>query len=186
MKKQMRISKFLSYILRHDPIAINSALDGAGFLKIDLKELVRRMQELKQFHDITINESDIYEVVDQDTKGRYEIINDKIRARYGHSIDGIRIFLHENEVPERLFHGTVEENLPKILKDGLKPMGRNLVHLTETIKDAISTGKRHGKKVILLEINVKGAIKENINFWKPGKNVYTSLNVPAKFISIKD
>ncbi|NHI94653.1 MAG: RNA 2'-phosphotransferase [Candidatus Lokiarchaeota archaeon] len=184
MKKEIRISKFLSYVLRHNPNAINSTLDNFGYLQIKLDELINRMRQLKQFTNFNLNKSDIINIVENDPKGRYEIQDDKIRARYGHSIDGIRLFLSENEVPPILFHGTIKENVPKILKAGLKPMKRNLVHLTETINDAILTGRRHGQNVVLLSINAKEAIKENVKIWKPGKNVYTVLEIPAKFISI--
>ena len=63
-------------------------------------------------------------------------------------------------------------------------MGRNLVHLTENETDALNVGRRHGKDVIMLKIDMQEALKENIKFWKPGKNVYTAKSIPAKFISI--
>ena len=184
MKKQTRISKFLSYILRHDPSAINSVVDAHGFLQININELVKRMRDLKQFQNLDIQISDIIDVVNRDSKGRYELVDDKIRARYGHSIDDIHIILNESEVPMILFHGTIKENLAEILEHGLKPMGRNLVHLTETIKDAISTGKRHGQNIVILKIDAKKAVKNDIIIRKPGKNVYTAIRIPAEFISL--
>ena len=181
---KLKISKFLSYILRHHPDTIESSLDEEGYLNIDLDELILRMKTKKKFQDTTLNKSILMEVVNEDAKGRYEITDNKIRARYGHSIDGIFIFLTEKELPNHLYHGTPKKNLDNILKEGLKPMGRNLVHLTEDETDALNVGKRHGKDVILLRIDVKEALKENIKFWKPGKNVYTAKFIPAKFISI--
>ncbi len=179
----LKISKFLSYILRHHPETIGSSLDEEGYLKIDLDELLSRMKVRKEFRDVPLDKSVLFDIVKKDTKGRYEISNNKIRAGYGHSIKGIHVFLTENELPEFLFHGTIKKSLPLILRDGLKPMGRNLVHLTEDLKDAHLVGGRHGKNIIILKIAVKNAIKEGIKFWKPGKNVYTTFSIPPKFIS---
>jgi len=183
---KLKISKYLSYILRHHPEAIGSSLDEEGYLKIDLDELIKRMKTKKKFQGAPLNKSLLMEVVNEDSKGRYQITGNKIRAKYGHSIDGISIFLTENELPSVLFHGTPKKNLDNILIEGLKPMGRNLVHLTENETDALNVGRRHGKDVIMLKIDVQDALKENIKFWKPGKNVYTAKSIPGKFITIKE
>ena len=74
-----KISKTISYALRHNPTQFNVTLDEMGFCKID--DLLDGLKENKINIDISI----IKEIVDSDEKGRYEIVNDKIRALYGHS-----------------------------------------------------------------------------------------------------
>ena len=185
VKKKIRISKFLSYILRHDPSAIKSDLDYEGYLKISLDELVKRMNQKKSFQNMNIEKTDLINIVDNDSKGRFEMSNGRIRAMYGHSVPGIHVYLSKKNLPDKLFHGTIKKNSMLIMQQGLKPMSRNLVHLTENIKDAFITGKRYGRDVVILEINVKGALKENIKFWKPGKNIYTTKYIPKKFIKEK-
>ena len=54
---KFKISKYLSYILRHHPDAIGSSLDEEGYLNIDLGELIFRMKTKKKFQDATLSKS---------------------------------------------------------------------------------------------------------------------------------
>ena len=113
---------------------------------------------------------------------RYEIKGNKIKAIYGHSID-IKYSLEEVTI-EKLYHGTTQEAAEVILTQGLKAMGRNKVHLSTTIEQAIRVGKRRAKTPTILIIDAQSAIDEGITFEKASDKVFLVDFVPPKFIKI--
>lgn len=117
--KKVKISKFMSYILRHNPEKFGLKLDEQGFVEVD--KFVSSVREKIP----SLTKETIIEIIDSSPKRRFEIIGDKIRATYGHSI-AVNLNLPEVEPPEVLYHGTPRNSLPGILKEGLKPMGRQL------------------------------------------------------------
>ena len=62
-------------------------------------------------------------------KRRHEVVGDRIRALYGHSLPG-KLRRETAKPPAMLFHGTSPEAAEKILREGLKPMRRQYVHLS--------------------------------------------------------
>ncbi len=80
-------------------------------------------------------------------KQRFEIKGDHISARYGHSHDKVQY--PAGEPPAVLYHGTNNKALAAILKEGLKPMGRQYVHLSEGTHFASFAGSRRGELVLL-------------------------------------
>src|ERR1043166_1395919 len=93
-----RLSRFLSFLLRHRPAEYPLAFDRQGFVGWD--ELLRRVQA--RFPDAT--EDDIREIVTATDKQRFELRGDKVRATYGHSFP---IDLEGESVapPEELYYG---------------------------------------------------------------------------------
>ncbi len=82
-KKQLiKISKFMSYVLRHKPGAIGLKLDQDGWAGIE--ELIR----LAPKSGIALTRELLQEVVDTNDKKRFAISEDgvKVRASQGHSI----------------------------------------------------------------------------------------------------
>ncbi|MFW6048565.1 MAG: RNA 2'-phosphotransferase, partial [Candidatus Bipolaricaulota bacterium] len=95
MEKQ-RVSKMMAYLLRHDPSGME--IDRRGF--VSLGKLIEKLQNRWP----ELSKGNVKEIVEEDSKGRYEITEDRIRALYGHSID-VEPDLPEVEV-DVLFHGT--------------------------------------------------------------------------------
>lgn len=139
MNELRRTSKKLSYILRHDPEKFGITLDSEGWASI---EEIERKGGIKR--------GDIYGVVENQKKIRFEIKEGKIRVLYGHSF--IEIPYTPVEPPSVLFHGTTRENALKILEEGLKPMGRHYVHLSVSKEDAYKVGLRRTKKPVIIKI----------------------------------
>ena len=74
-QKTIKISKFLSLILRHKPEMIGIALDPAGWVNVSaLLEGMRR-------HGRGISEAELREVVETDEKKRYSFSEDGLRIR---------------------------------------------------------------------------------------------------------
>lgn len=168
MKNLTKLSKKLAYILRHDPFRFGLKPAKNGFVSI--KELCEKAG---------IKENEIYNLIKNQKKRRFEIKEDQIRALYGHT--AIKINYEEIEPPEILFHGTAERNAEKILKEGLKPMKRHYVHLSQSKEDAFIVGKRHDENPVILEINAKKAFEKGVKFYKAG-DLYLADYIPPEFI----
>lgn len=173
-----KVSKFLSYVLRHHPEKYGLTLDKKGYANLEriLNILDKRFQSKK------ITEDTLKNLIKQSDKNRFEITNDKIRAYYGHSIDK-KIKLNElNKYPRKLYHGTPQNAYNKIKEEGIKKQGRQYVHLSQDIKTAKNVGKRRTKNPVILQIDVIRAKNEGIKFYKSG-DMFLADQIPAKFIS---
>lgn len=170
-----KISKYIAYLLRHEPEDME--VSDEGFL--ELSQLLEKLRDC--WPEIT--RRDIQELVERDPKGRYEISGNRIRARYGHSID-VQPTLNEAEA-DFLFHGTAPKSAENILEEGLKSKGRQKVHLSATVEDAVQVGKRRTENPIILRVDVARAQKEGVNVERASDKVFVADYVPAKFISIE-
>ncbi|KAA0007023.1 MAG: RNA 2'-phosphotransferase [Thermoplasmata archaeon] len=166
------ISKYLSYLLRHNPEDLPISKDGFVPLEKLLKKLKKRFPN--------INKHIIMEIVSQNP--RFEIKNGRIRALYGHTIDvDVKLTVVKNI--KYLYHGTTRQAANKILKEGLKPMKRKKVHLSPSIEQAMKVGMRRARNPVILRIDAESAIREGIIFEKANELVYLSGEIPPKFIS---
>jgi putative RNA 2'-phosphotransferase len=177
MPSRTRVSKLMAYILRHSPEEFGLKPDSRGF--VPLKELVNALRSV--YPDVT--EEFVREIVARDAKGRYEIRDGKIRARYGHSFP-VELNHEEDNEARILYHGTPRRNFKRILKEGLKPMKRQFVHLTTSREEAIETGRRHGRDVVLLVIDADCLRKRGLRIYKAGKNVRIVERVPPECITL--
>lgn len=174
----MRVSKFLSYLLRHNPHKYSLKLDEKGFA--DLEKVVKIVR--KQFPNLKISEGFLTDLIKNSDKKRFEISEGKIRAYYGHSIDKkIRMSPLSNP-PETLYHGTTNKAFKRIQKEGLKSKGRQYVHLSKDITTAKQVGKRRTSDPVILVIEVEKAINDGIVFYKSG-DMYLSEHIPENYIS---
>ncbi|ASJ07802.1 RNA 2'-phosphotransferase [Thermococcus siculi] len=176
--KRTRVSKLMAYILRHAPEEFGLKPDVEGF--VPLRKLVDALRTV--YPDVT--EEFVRRIVENDPKGRYEIRRDKIRARYGHSYP---VSLnHEEDTESRfLYHGTPRRNLPSTLKEGLKPMKRQFVHLSTSRTEALETGRRHGRDVVLLIIDTDCLRRKDLKVYRAGKNVRIVERVPPECITLE-
>jgi putative RNA 2'-phosphotransferase len=151
-------------------------MDSEGFVRIgDL------LKNLRKRYDI--DECFIREVVEKSDRRRFQIVSDKIRAIYGHTIDvGIKFPVDERIRP--LYHGTTMQLASIILNEGLKPMKRRWVHLSATPEIARDVGKRRILNPIILVIDARKTRQEGVKFHKATNQVYLSEEVPSKFIKI--
>ncbi|MFX1315960.1 MAG: RNA 2'-phosphotransferase [Promethearchaeota archaeon] len=173
----IKISKFLAYILRHNPEKFHLKLDLEGFA--DLNTVLKILNTKYQGKEIT--KELIEKIIYNSDKRRFEIVENKIRAYYGHSLKQ-KIKMKEAEIlPPFLFHGTTKYAYEKIIKEGLKSDNRQYVHLSGNVEDAILVGKRRTKNPIILKIDTKTATKEGITFFKSG-DLFLADFIPPSFI----
>ncbi len=173
------ISKFLSYVLRHNPDEIKISLDKEGW--VNLTDLVNNS---KKYAEKSFTKEDIVHVVETNAKQRFQLSDDltQIRANQGHTVE-VFLDLPDSEPPEFLYHGTAERFLEPILKEGLKPMKRHDVHLSYDTKIAVSVGQRYGKPVIL-KIKAKKMFDDGFKFKCTRNNVWLTKSVPPEYFEI--
>jgi len=178
---QVKISKFLSLVLRHSPQTIKLTIDKNGWANIE--ELI---QNTNKYKSLNLTVELLNTIVENDDKQRYIISDDgkRIRANQGHSIK-IDLELEAKTPPDILYHGTADRFLDSILKDGLKPMSRQYVHLSQTEETALTVGKRHGEPIILY-VNAKNMFEDGYKFYLSENNVWLVNEVPAKYINTKN
>jgi putative RNA 2'-phosphotransferase len=171
-KKIVKVSKYLSFVLRHKPESIALELDTHGWAKID--ELIEKIHEMELTKEL------IEEVVAKNDKQRFIIEGDKIRANQGHSIE-IDLELEAVEPPDVLYHGTATRFLESIMQNGLTKQERQYVHLSKNIETAIAVGKRHGK-VVILELDSKRMFEEGYLFYLSKNGVWLTDSVPTVYL----
>ena len=174
----MRLSKFMSYVLRHDPQKFGLEPDSYGF--VGVQDLLGVLGERFGLVDAF----DLERVVQDCPKRRFEIRDERIRARYGHSID-VTLDIPPCRPPELLFHGTSPAMKGSILKEGVKPIKRKYVHLSKTTEDALQVGHRKSKNPIVFTVKAREAHEQGIRFYDMDLIVLTE-EVPARFIRFAD
>lgn len=169
------ISRFLSYVLRHQPGDIGIELDAHGW--IDINTLLAAATA----HGRPIDLATLERVVAGTDKRRFETCGERIRAAQGHSVP-VDLQLTPITPPNELFHGTVERFLTRILAEGLIPKARRHVHLSADVPTAIKVGARRGEPIVLRvaagEMHAHGH-----EFVRAANGVWLTSHVPPEFIS---
>lgn len=129
-----RMSKTLSYVLRHKPDSVGVVMDEKGW--VDVEDLIDAI--------LNLTKPLLDEIVESNNKKRFEYSEDgtKIRARQGHTLD-VDVELEQCVPPEVLFHGTAEKNASSIKTYGLHKAKRNHVHLSWDAGTATNVGSSH-------------------------------------------
>jgi putative RNA 2'-phosphotransferase len=168
-------SRFLSYVLRHNPAAVGVSLDEGGWIDVDtlLTALAR--------HNRPLDRATLARLVAGTEKQRFQIHGGRIRAAQGHSI---RVDLHLDPVtpPAVLYHGTVRRFVSSIMANGLDPGRRHHVHLSADQPTAATVGARRGHPVVL-RIDAAGMHRSGHLFYQAANGVWLTDHVPPQWIS---
>jgi putative RNA 2'-phosphotransferase len=172
---KVRVSKYMSYLLRHNPEGLG--MDEEGF--VDFEELLVKLRRIYPEADMQL----IREIVERSDRRRFGIRDGRIRALYGHSIP-VRISFEEDREIDILYHGTTREAAPRILREGLKPMRRNWVHLSPTIELARWVALRRTNKPVILRVDATRARMDGLKFYRASEEVYLSGELPPKYLEV--
>jgi putative RNA 2'-phosphotransferase len=176
----IKLSKMMSLALRHDPASFNLTLDEEGW--VSFNTFVSAIAARPGWH--WVQAEHIQQVVETSDKRRFEIKEQMIRARYGHS-QAARPTYQAVDPPSILYHGTPRRNLAAIRRHGLKAMNRQYVHLSATPEMALQVGRRRDDQPALLIIHAAKAHAAGVVFGTPSgtpDNVYLVEAMPAEFI----
>ena len=171
------LSKEVSYALRHVPWEYELELDSDGWVSVD--QLISSFRNSEEWKGLT--KEDLVKMVSLSEKKRHEIKDGKIRAFYGHSIP-MKISKEIGNPPKFLYHGTSVNFLPEIKSNGLKPMSRQYVHLSEDTDTARLVGKRKEGDTIILVIDTELAQSKGVTFYVGNDKVWLSDYIPPEFI----
>ncbi len=174
--RTVKISKYLSKHLRHDPERIGLTLEPGGWVRVD--DLLAACQR----NAMALTREELDYVVENNNKQRFgfDETGEKIRARQGHSVE-VDLELTEQMPPEILFHGTGAQFVAPIRKDGLKKMRRQHVHLSSDTETAIAVGRRHGRPVVLTVL-AGDLHRAGHTFYQADNGVWLTDSVPPQFL----
>lgn len=173
-----KTSKYLSYLLRHNPAAMELEMDKQGWINVE--ELLTKMAA----NGRPLSYENLQQLVRENDKQRFKLdeTNRRIRANQGHSIS-IQLGLEEKTPPTILYHGTARRNLDSILEKGLQKRNRQHVHLSADGTTARQVGSRHGKPIVL-QIDCAGMLADQHVFYLSENGVWLTDEVPAGYITI--
>ncbi|MFF4650130.1 RNA 2'-phosphotransferase [Streptomyces sp. NPDC001380] len=173
----VRASKFLSRVLRHDPAAAGVELDPAGWVEVEvlLAALAR--------HGRPLTRDQLDHVVASNDKRRFAYSEDglRIRASQGHSV-AVDLGLPPADPPPVLYHGTTGRTLGAVLREGLRPMSRQDVHLSADRATAVRVGSRRGRPVVLVVDAAAMAAAGHV-FRVSANGVWLAAAVPPQYLS---
>lgn len=175
-KDIVNLGKQLAFLLRHDQEALERGdIDRNGW---------RQVSELCDHQGYT--REVLEEIVATNEKRRYEYNEDhtKIRARQGHSIK-VDVGLREVEPPKFLYHGTSSRVSSLIMREGIKKMSRQHVHLSEDIETARMVAMRHVHDedwMVIYIIDTEKMLSDGLKFFKSNNGVWLTDYVDPKYI----
>lgn len=174
--KTEQLGRLVAGCLRHFPGDLGLVMDGQGW--VDLTSLGQVVASRHRWAGKEL----VIALVQSDSKQRYEIVGDRVRARYGHSVD-VELDHPENKLP-RLYYGASEEEADRILEIGIKPASQRYVHLSTTAEKAwhVATFRTGNPRVIQAE--AAAAQQAGVRMMTVNDDIVISDMIPARFLSI--
>uniref|UniRef100_A0A7J2TIM6 Probable RNA 2'-phosphotransferase n=1 Tax=Archaeoglobus fulgidus TaxID=2234 RepID=A0A7J2TIM6_ARCFL len=173
--KVEKLGKFISGLLRHFPHKFGLEMDENGW--VSFKELVKVVEKKYRWANRWL----IKALILSDSKKRYEFRDEKIRARYGHSIS-----LKLSDMPEAtedvLYYSTSEEEASRLLEVGIRPVNQSFVHLSTTFEKSLEVAILRNERPIIVEIDAKRAREDGIRIIKANDFIALAKEIPAKYI----
>lgn len=175
--RRVRVSKLLSFGLRHDPAALGLVLDAQGWVAVG--DVLAGLAK----HGEAVTSSDLEDVVATSDKQRFALSDDKtrIRANQGHSVD-VDLGLAPSVPPEILFHGTTAKVEDAILREGLRAGERTHVHLSAEIETAEIVARRRAGPHVILRVRARAMHDAGLSFFVSANGVWLTEHVPPAYI----
>lgn len=176
--REKKISKALSYWLRHSPEDIGIVIDSNGWT--DVRNLIDKASSKLMF-----DFNELKYVVQNNEKQRFSLSEDfcSIKANQGHSIE-VELELEEVTPPDILYHGAPVGVIDVIIKEGLKKMNRHHVHLSADKETAAKVGSRRGAFEVL-EVEAMKLRANGYKIYISDNGVYLTDEVPSEYIKRK-
>lgn len=172
-----RLIATVARALRHAPDDYLLELSPEGWAPIDDLLLALRLDR-PRWRGLTWE--DVEAAIRQGEPGRFEVAGGRIRAAYGHSIP-LAPVREPAAPPETLFHATPLLALPDVLRDGLKPMRRQFVHLTADASYARRLLDPPEGGTILLVLS-REANDAGVPFYRANEHVWLVPELPPRFL----
>ena len=115
----------------------------------------------------------------------YVLRPDEVRATYGHTIP-LDLKLDNEDIPPELFYPVSPEETEDILRDGISPTDRNMVHLSLSFRDAVRAGSVRMDDPEILVIDTGVCIEMGADIGRAARTVFLCKHVPSDAIDIAD
>ena len=178
VQRLKKVSKFLSYHLRHRPDILGLELKPGGWVEVNTLLIAAAN------NNFPLSLTELQQVVAENDKQRFAFDREQklIRANQGHSVK-IDLQLSPVKPPNILYHGTYTQALTAIFNEGLCKMNRHHVHLSADVATAIKVGQRRGKPVVL-KIDARRMTEAGFLFYLSDNQVWLVDIVPPEFITL--
>ncbi|MDH5674320.1 MAG: RNA 2'-phosphotransferase [Myxococcales bacterium] len=175
-KTEIKVSKFLSFALRHRPEEVGNELDEGGWADVP------SVLEAAARNGYAVSLEELQQVVANNDKKRFALSDDlgRIRASQGHSVT-VELGYTPGEPLELLFHGTVARFLGSIRTQGLLKGQRQHVHLSAQEATARNVGQRRGTPV-LLQVRALAMHHDGFAFYLSDNGVWLTETVTPNYI----
>ncbi len=172
------LGRILTGILRHFPDRYGLEIDPRGW--VSLPQIVRAVsQKHPAYH--WLRTQHLVAIAETDSKGRYEVRDDRVRATYAHTVD-VDLDLPTENIHDQLYYPVTEAEVAIVLEVGLKPSDRKKVHLSKTASDAHSAGSVRAPGPVLRAVDALRARTDGIVIMRAGKTVFLVDQVPADYL----
>lgn len=176
--RTVKVSKYLSKHLRHQPERIGLTLDPAGWVEIDT------LLAAAAAHGFPVTRAELDHVVAVNDKRRFAVEGGRIRASQGHSVE-VALGLPPATPPPYLYHRTVARSLDAIRAEGLRPMNRHDVHLSADRETATRVGARRGRPVVLA-VDAGAMHRDGHVFHVSANGVWLTDAVPPRYLRFSE
>ena len=175
-RRLIRISKYLSKHLRHQPERLGLRLEPGGWVAVD--DLLRACAS----HHFPISRAELDEVAARNEKQRFAFdpSGTHMRANQGHSV-AVDLQLEPATPPPVLYHGTGARAAEAIRRNGILRMRRHHVHLSPDIHTALAVGRRHGRPVVFA-VDARAMTGAGFTFFRSANGVWLVDHVPPAYL----
>jgi len=165
----VRLSKLLSFLLRHRPDALGLELDAEGWT--ELPRLIERINAKRRL-PFTLERRHVVELAEGEGRRRFELKEGRLRARGGHSVDGVDAdpangtpdFLYLTvdiaDAAEAELDGECRGDLTLVPDEPEEPAGGDVVLVVEAAR----------------------AIRGGVKIEEVGGRRWKALTIPAKYV----
>ena len=180
-EKAERLSRFLALVLRHRALMFDLPMDEEGFVPID--DLLDLMAERQRSLD-WVEPEHIETLARNQGRQRFEIRDDRVRATYGHSFSR-PIFYPAVEPPEELYMAMPRARMAEVRQKGLRPQGRQYVHLSRDREEALEIGRHHDPNASAITVRARAAHDHGIKFHRPTEGIFLVAQIPPEYLDVE-
>jgi putative RNA 2'-phosphotransferase len=174
------LSRFLALVLRHRAYQFGLEVDDEGYVSLDhLMEVIGEQRNLE-----STTEEDVRLLAQAQGRARFEIRDRRIRATYGHSFRRL-IQYPVVHPPEHLYVGLPRTQLAEIRATGLRPVGRQFVHLSENRDEALEIAQNQDADGTVVTVLAQKAAAQGIPFHHPAEGLFLSPALSADYLDIE-
>lgn len=172
----VRVSKYLSLHLRHQPERLGLTLAEGGWVP------VADLLAACTCDGFPVTRAELDEVVRTSDKQRFAFdpTGTLVRANQGHSV-AVDLQLEPAEPPALLYHGTGTTSVASILAAGLDRRARHHVHLSADVATATRVGARHGEPAVLV-VDAAAMRRDGHLFYRSANGVWLTERVPPEYL----